>query len=637
MYRKFFGLSRDPFTVNPDPRFLFHTKDTEEALACLTYGVQKRQGFVLLTGEVGTGKTTLLNQMLEWLRNERMPTAFIFNPQLGPAEFLEFMMAAFGIKCEPGPKSRVLLRLNQWLLEQHKAGQTAVLVVDEAQNLSPQVLEEIRLLTNLETATEKLLQIVLCGQPELEEKLKQPQLRQRITLRSRTRPLTLEETQGYIAKRLRVAGGDHQPIFGSETIATVHKYARGIPRVINLLCEHALLSAYADQQKQIAAEVIEGVARDFELDVIEPGGRPLHRSSSRRGQQWNAKAVPGQAVEATAKATSGFAISRSMAKNPDDICQVRPGRAEDNGEKDLGLAAESAPPAASQESPAAPVGSIALARVSEPPRVQQPNSILPEQQALRPSPGVLIPPAKPAIPGTLIRGNKPRGLNSASVVWVLLALFSIGALVATLYFSRLRYQGREAKHNAAVNTPLSEPQVNTPRQTPEPPTMPETGSPPPPTPSSSPIAPSAPMPRFGRLVVSANAAGASISIDGKSDSSWVTPHTFPALPSGTHAVLISKEGYNDAYMRVRVRAGSVNSVQAQLAPAFGYIHIVTNPPGLEVSIDGRAPVPSPVQAVVGLGEHTYTIKRPGFEDYHSKFTVKNGSIITRKVDFGGSS
>jgi general secretion pathway protein A len=281
MYKKFFGLRENPFNVSPDPRYLFNTRHTEEALSCLTYGIQNRRGFVLLTGEVGTGKTTLVNKLLEWLHRQGLPTAFIFNSRLSVAQFFDFMMADFGIPCESRLKSQILLRLNQWLLERYRAGETAVLIVDEAQNLSPQVLEEIRLLTNLETYTEKLLQIILSGQPELDIKLRQPelrQLRQRITLRCKTYPLTLEETSGYIAARLRVAGADGQTIFLPETVAVIHKYSRGIPRVINLLCEHALISAFVDQQKTVPPETVEAVAQEFELHEVSPVAVPAPAS-----------------------------------------------------------------------------------------------------------------------------------------------------------------------------------------------------------------------------------------------------------------------------------------------------------------------------------------------------------------------
>ena len=268
MYKEFYGLRANPFNVNPDPRYLFLTRHTEEALACLTYGIQSRKGFVLLTGEVGTGKTTLINKLLEWLRLQQVATAFIFNSRLNVPQFLDYMMADFGIPCETRAKSQILLRLYNWLLDRYRAGETAVLIVDEAQNLSEEVLEEIRMLTNLETFTEKLLQIVLVGQPELEQKLKQPQLRQlrqRLTLRAKTHPLTLEETRAYVQQRLRIAGSNGQSIFDPEAVASIHRYAMGIPRVVNLLCEHCLVSAFVDQQKIIGPAVVDGVARDFDL------------------------------------------------------------------------------------------------------------------------------------------------------------------------------------------------------------------------------------------------------------------------------------------------------------------------------------------------------------------------------------
>jgi general secretion pathway protein A len=268
MYKDFFGLRANPFNVNPDPRYLFLTRHTEEALACLTYGIQSRKGFVLLTGEVGTGKTTLINKLLEWLRAQQVPTAFVFNSRMNVPQFLDYMMADFGIPCETRSKSQILMRLYNWLLERYRAGETAVLIVDEAQNLADEVLEEIRMLTNLETFTEKLLQIVLVGQTELEQKLKQPhlrQLRQRLTLRAKTHPLTADETKAYIQQRLRIAGSNGQAIFDTDAFHAIHRYSNGIPRVVNLICEHCLVSAFVDQQKTVSPTIVDAVARDFDL------------------------------------------------------------------------------------------------------------------------------------------------------------------------------------------------------------------------------------------------------------------------------------------------------------------------------------------------------------------------------------
>ena len=273
MYKKFFGLRENPFNVNPDPRYLFLTPGIQEALANLAYGIRGKKGIILLTGEVGTGKTTLLNMVLDWLRQNRAATAFIFNTNLTTAELFECLMADLGIPCESRSKGETLIRLSRWLLERYSNGQTTVMIVDEAQSLSDQVLEEIRFLTNLETSTEKLLQVVLSGQPELEAKLRQGhlrQLRQRITVRCRTSPLSLHETRGYIAERLRIAGANGEPLFAAEAIESIYRYARGIPRVINVLCEHTLINTFADQQRTVTAAHVEGVAHEFELDNIKP-------------------------------------------------------------------------------------------------------------------------------------------------------------------------------------------------------------------------------------------------------------------------------------------------------------------------------------------------------------------------------
>jgi type II secretory pathway predicted ATPase ExeA len=273
MYKSFFGLKENPFNVNPDPRYLFLTKEAEEALSGLMYGVQNRKGFITLTGEVGTGKTTLINRLLDWLHQQRARTAFLFNSRMNTNQMLDFILAEFGISCDSQTKSQQLMRLNQWLLERYRAGETTVLIVDEAQNLTYPVLEEIRLLTNLETSTEKLLQIVLSGQQELEEKLMLPQLRQlrqRIMLRCKTTPLTREQTHDYIAERLRIAGACGELIFDPKTVETIHLYSLGIPRVVNLLCEHSLINAYAEHQRLITPAIVEEVAHEFRLDEVEP-------------------------------------------------------------------------------------------------------------------------------------------------------------------------------------------------------------------------------------------------------------------------------------------------------------------------------------------------------------------------------
>jgi type II secretory pathway predicted ATPase ExeA len=269
MYKSYFGLRALPFGASPDPRFLFLRPQIQEALACLQYGIAARKGFVVMTGEVGTGKTTLLRAVLDTFAKGRVATAFLSNPRLDVLGFFEIVLTDFGIPPLSRTKSGMLLQLNSWLIERFRARQLCVIVIDEAQNLSWDLLEEIRLLTNLETTSEKLVQIVLSGQPELEEMLLNPkvrQLRQRVSLWVRTQALNSEETQAYIGERLRIAGAS-EPVLLPEAMELVYYYSKGIPRIINLICEHALINAYAEQVKPIPAHIVESVG--LELDLVE--------------------------------------------------------------------------------------------------------------------------------------------------------------------------------------------------------------------------------------------------------------------------------------------------------------------------------------------------------------------------------
>jgi type II secretory pathway predicted ATPase ExeA len=271
MYKHFFGLKLNPFDINPDPEFLVAADHTMEVLSSLSHGIQRHKGFIQLTGEVGTGKTLLLNAVLRRLdQNPLYKSAFIFNPRLEADDFLRLIVAEFGLDSSTGRKSDLLRLLNQWLLERYAAGETVVLIVDEAQDLTPDVLEEIRLLTNLETTTQKLLQIVLAGQPELEVMLKDPrlrQLRQRITLRCKTYPFTCEETMAYIESRMKIAGRTTGAAFSVAAMQAVFDYSRGIARVINILCEHSLIKGYLLDECPIRPRTIEQVSEEFGLDL----------------------------------------------------------------------------------------------------------------------------------------------------------------------------------------------------------------------------------------------------------------------------------------------------------------------------------------------------------------------------------
>lgn len=269
MYKAFFHLKRNPFEITPDPAFLYPTVRHFEALANLYYGIRAHKGFVVLTGEVGTGKTMVVRCLLEKLEKSQVHYAYVFNTRLSPREFLHYLAGDLGLPGVGRDKGQLLLRLNEFLIRRHSLGQVTVLVVDEAHLLRPEVLEEIRLLTNLETSNQKLLQIALVGQPELDTRLDSPnlrQLKQRIALRYHLEPLTWEETQGYVARRLEVAGANGRaPLFPPETLALIYQHSEGYPRLINTICENGLITACAAGTPAVMVDQVEEVCRDLRL------------------------------------------------------------------------------------------------------------------------------------------------------------------------------------------------------------------------------------------------------------------------------------------------------------------------------------------------------------------------------------
>jgi general secretion pathway protein A len=290
MYKQFYGLTRNPFEVSPDPYFFCPTSRHTEALANLAYGVLRRKGFVVLTGEVGTGKTLLVRCLLESLTKNKVAFAYMYNPMISVAEFFGHVINEFGLlPAKIRTKTDDLARLNNYLLERSRHDLTTALVVDEAQLLSWELLEEIRLLTNLETTKHKLLQIVLVGQPELEQKLDSKQLRQlkqRIGLRCNLRPLETKELKDYVHRRLQLAGANSHAaaIFPDETVTLIQRISGGLPRLVNTLCENSLLLGFGRNQHQITPDIVQEVAHDLCLDrVAEDSFGTFDESNSQSG------------------------------------------------------------------------------------------------------------------------------------------------------------------------------------------------------------------------------------------------------------------------------------------------------------------------------------------------------------------
>ncbi len=274
MYNAFFGFKESPFNLTPDPAFLYRSRQHEEALANLIYGVQSRKGFVVLTGEVGTGKTTLLECLQDFLGAHQIDYAYLFNSRLTADQFFEMIAYDLDLRCARTSKTEVLIALNQILIQNANEGRTTALIVDEAHNLEWDVLEEIRLLGNLENRRGKLLQIVLAGQPEFDRKLDAPslrQLKQRIALRCMLQPLQQSEVIEYIESRLRKAGMVHQSVFSREVLEQIHLRTQGIPRLINAICDNLLLTAFAMEKRVTTVDMVDEVSDDMRLEW--PGRR----------------------------------------------------------------------------------------------------------------------------------------------------------------------------------------------------------------------------------------------------------------------------------------------------------------------------------------------------------------------------
>lgn len=304
----YFGLRENPFHISPDPRFFHSTRAHGSALANLQMGVDTRQGFILVTGEAGTGKTILLHHFLNWLKSRQQSSCYIFQCQLKAVELFESVLQDFGVVCDSRRKGDQVAALKQWLVRRHALSDSPVLVIDEAQAISIRTLDRLRMLLNLETPGGKLLQIVLAGQPELEEKLRRPELRQlhqRIVFRCVLDALSMEETVEYVNARLATCGAKDTRLFPDESVEAIHIYSEGIPRIVNLLCEHAMLRAFGEKQGVITPDTIGRVARTFELGLeAVPHSEQKERFRSARPTSPQAKessARPVQTIAASAE------------------------------------------------------------------------------------------------------------------------------------------------------------------------------------------------------------------------------------------------------------------------------------------------------------------------------------------------
>jgi general secretion pathway protein A len=420
MYKEFFGLNRSPFDLSPDPFFMFASQKTREALASISYAVNQRKGFVVMTGEVGTGKTLVLRCLFELWEREQIPFAYFIGPRLSTIDFLSYITSELGINVVEPTKGTLLRALYGFLLAQFESGSTTVLVIDEAHQIPRSVLEEIRLLTNFETAQQKLVQIVLVGQPELDKKLDSFELRslkQRIAMRCQLEPPGAEETCQYIERRLELAGAHSQAamIFSAEAMKAIYRYSQGIPRLINSLCEQALLAAWARQLSVVPPEIVEEAASHFRL-YPAPHPKQVENRPAQGGQitrsapnkwplnadSWNVSVnVPGvkaadsddipQQEHSAPRKTSGALITEALTggitepRNPEAAAVYppsdRPAQAEHSETAPFADAPSEPPsPASSQDSPLASESAF-IASSPPPSAIREPAAQRPTQSA----------------------------------------------------------------------------------------------------------------------------------------------------------------------------------------------------------------------------------------------------------------
>jgi general secretion pathway protein A len=316
MYLNFYNLQKKPFGMTPDPSFLFMTKQHREALTGLTYAILDRKGFLMLSGMAGVGKTTLLAWVLEKLPSDKVTSAVILNPTLTPAEFLEFTLLDLGFTEVPASKAQRLWQLQSFLLQSRKAGKIVVLIVDEAHKLSYELLEEIRLLGNFDYGDEKLIQILLLGQRELDDVLSQPelwQLKQRISVRLAVDAISPDEVEFYIQHRWNVAGGQLHP-FTPEAISHIRRFSQGVPRLINSICDNALLLARADEAKIVSIRYVNSAAED--LLLVEKRSSPALAAPAAVHEPAAEKAVTAQTVAAVADPPAAAPVNGHAAAAP---------------------------------------------------------------------------------------------------------------------------------------------------------------------------------------------------------------------------------------------------------------------------------------------------------------------------------
>lgn len=623
MFLQYYGFREQPFGMTPDPRFLYLSASHREALASLIYGIEAGRGFVSLIARPGMGKTTLLFQLMERLRNSAR-TAFLFQTQGTTREFLANLIADLGIDPADRDLGALQRQLNETLIQEARLGRQFILVIDEAQNLDDSVLESVRMLSNFETSRSKLIQIVLAGQPGLAEKLARPgleQLRQRISILCELSPLSPKEVVEYIDHRLETSGYKGSPLFTDESLMVIAERSEGIPRNVNNMCFHALSLAYAKGQKNINRAIIEEVLIDLKLDTLKDHDEnpwvqqgPIRKQSAsledislnhdRRYASRREHLRGGSYSSSTARRVSASRGRLPMRRNPSWLVWTVTALVLIlAGEVLWALMPSGMPRQAVTKIVASTVGQAEEAASKYGP--QKTNNSLGQQE---PQTTVIHTDAnantQAASPDTSLPGSEDsrNGAGKSNPP----ANGNKNAIAPT--------NGGNSLSTTADAGATPEKAVD------------RTGHGRPIDYSSSPV--QGPM---GKIVIESNISGSAITINGQSKPDWITPHVFD-LPQGTYRISVSREPYSTWFKVVQVSPGHKSWISAELQPPKGVIVIDTQPPGMQVFIDGKSYGPSEVEAQLNVGSHTFKVIPPlGRRPLEGSFVLKPGDVITRTI------
>jgi general secretion pathway protein A len=622
MFLRFYGLREQPFSTTPDPRYLYMSASHREALASLVYGIETGRGFVSLIAEPGMGKTTLLFQLLEQFRNSAR-TAFLFQTQGNTRELLSNLISDLGLVPDDRGLSALQRQLNEILIQEARLGRQFVLVIDEAQNLEDPVLESVRMLSNFETSRSKLMQIVLAGQPGLADKLTRPdleQLMQRVSVICRLKPFNREEVADYIAHRLRVAGSQGGRRFTPEALAMIADLSEGIPRNINNICFHALSLGYAKGQKTIDGEVIEEVYGDLELETLKNAreeARNARREPARvdrglegvtlngrragedreqfvRGGRYSPPTFPGMVgggwPRRQAPRWPFWALTLLMLILAGELFWAQlPSSARNH------IATQLIARATGTAKNTAGAGNPTAAN-SSPETPQTQTIVTPANGAGNAVPEPVTKSTGGAAGPTNIDAAKPDASEAGNQQDTTAAPEAAGGADGAAAGPVAGLTGSAPKGDAASAPAENSASAST-----------------------------------GSIVIESNVRGGTVTINGETNPGWRTPHMFD-LPQGMYRVSVSRDGYVTWYKVLQVTAGSKRWVTADLQLPRGVIVIDTEPPGMQVFIDGKAYGPSEVQAALDAGEHEFKVVPTGSRrPFEGSFVLKPGDILTRKV------